>query len=132
MAYLTEAHKIEILIMTGYGDRIRTQNEIIRLFREKYPDLPPHISRCHCIEYKTDLVDDNQTSSSVSSSSIIKQNNSVDKRNRVIIGFRGQDWRVDQGRDGRLVPHCTVQDEWNHEFSPKENSLFQPRYVKVY
>lgn len=41
MPYLTETHKIEILIMIGYGDRTRTQNEVVRLFREKYPDLPP-------------------------------------------------------------------------------------------
>lgn len=41
MPYLTETHKIEILMMIGYGDRTRTQNEVTRLFREKYPDLLP-------------------------------------------------------------------------------------------
>lgn len=41
MPYLSERHKIEILMMIGYGDRMRTQNEVIHLFREKYPDLPP-------------------------------------------------------------------------------------------
>lgn len=44
MPYLTERHKIEILMMIGYGDRTRTQNEVTHLFREKYPNLPP-ISR---------------------------------------------------------------------------------------
>lgn len=41
MPYLTEKHKIEILMMIGYGDRARTQNEVIHLFRDRYPDLPP-------------------------------------------------------------------------------------------
>ncbi|KAJ8940605.1 hypothetical protein NQ318_004801 [Aromia moschata] len=41
MVYLTEMHKITILQMIGYGDRTRTQAEVIRLFQEKYPELPP-------------------------------------------------------------------------------------------
>ncbi|KAJ8958509.1 hypothetical protein NQ318_002303, partial [Aromia moschata] len=41
MSYLTESLKIEILMMIGYGDRARTQCEVVRLFREKHPDLPP-------------------------------------------------------------------------------------------
>ncbi|KAJ8939272.1 hypothetical protein NQ318_015230 [Aromia moschata] len=41
MSYLTESLKIEILMMTGYGDRARTQCEVFRLFRETHPDLPP-------------------------------------------------------------------------------------------
>lgn len=41
MAYLTETHRIEILMMIGYGNRQRTQNEVVGLFREKYPNLPP-------------------------------------------------------------------------------------------
>ncbi|KAJ8945998.1 hypothetical protein NQ318_017114 [Aromia moschata] len=41
MVYLTEMHKITILQMIGYGDRTRTQAEVLRLFQEKYPELPP-------------------------------------------------------------------------------------------
>ncbi|KAJ8960604.1 hypothetical protein NQ318_013895, partial [Aromia moschata] len=41
MSYLTESLKIEILMMIGYGDRARTQCEVVRLFREMHPDLPP-------------------------------------------------------------------------------------------
>ncbi|KAJ8946260.1 hypothetical protein NQ318_004629 [Aromia moschata] len=41
MSYLTESLKIEILMIIGYGDRARTQCEVVRLFRETHPDLPP-------------------------------------------------------------------------------------------
>ncbi|KAJ8962171.1 hypothetical protein NQ318_018128 [Aromia moschata] len=41
ISYLTESQKIEILMMIGYGDRARTQCEVVRLFRETHPDLPP-------------------------------------------------------------------------------------------
>ncbi|KAJ8942336.1 hypothetical protein NQ318_005328 [Aromia moschata] len=41
MVYLTEMHKITILQMIGYGDRTRTQAEVVRLFQEKYPELSP-------------------------------------------------------------------------------------------
>ncbi|KAJ8963172.1 hypothetical protein NQ318_018637 [Aromia moschata] len=41
MSYLTESLKIEILMMIGYGDTARTQCEVVRLFRETHPDLPP-------------------------------------------------------------------------------------------
>ncbi|KAJ8949626.1 hypothetical protein NQ318_007391 [Aromia moschata] len=41
MVYLTEMHKITILQMIGYSDRTRTQAEVVRLFQEKYPELPP-------------------------------------------------------------------------------------------
>ncbi|KAJ8941555.1 hypothetical protein NQ318_011512 [Aromia moschata] len=41
MSYLTDSLKIEILMMIGYGDRARTQCEVVRLFRETHPDLPP-------------------------------------------------------------------------------------------
>ncbi|KAJ8959901.1 hypothetical protein NQ318_011638 [Aromia moschata] len=41
MSNLTESLKIEILMMIGYGDRARTQCEVVRLFRETHPDLPP-------------------------------------------------------------------------------------------
>ncbi|KAJ8944199.1 hypothetical protein NQ318_014561, partial [Aromia moschata] len=34
-------HKITILQMIGYGDRTRTQAEVVRLFQEKYPELRP-------------------------------------------------------------------------------------------
>ncbi|KAJ8946767.1 hypothetical protein NQ318_018976 [Aromia moschata] len=34
-------HKITILQTIGYGDRTRTQAEVVRLFQEKYPELPP-------------------------------------------------------------------------------------------
>ncbi|KAJ8960168.1 hypothetical protein NQ318_003890 [Aromia moschata] len=41
MLYLTEMHKITILQMICYGERTRTQAEVVRLFQEKYPVLPP-------------------------------------------------------------------------------------------
>ncbi|KAJ8937938.1 hypothetical protein NQ318_005554 [Aromia moschata] len=41
MSYLTESLKIEILMMIGYGDRARTQCEVVRLLRETHPDLSP-------------------------------------------------------------------------------------------
>ncbi|KAJ8950837.1 hypothetical protein NQ318_012703 [Aromia moschata] len=41
MVYLTEMHKITILQMIGYGERTRTRAEVVRLFQEKYPELPP-------------------------------------------------------------------------------------------
>lgn len=41
MPYLTETLKIEILMMIGFGDRMRTQNEVVALFRANHPDLPP-------------------------------------------------------------------------------------------
>ncbi|KAJ8949605.1 hypothetical protein NQ318_007367 [Aromia moschata] len=34
-------HRITILQMIGYGDRTRTQAEVVRLFQEKYPELLP-------------------------------------------------------------------------------------------
>ncbi|KAJ8957684.1 hypothetical protein NQ318_017576 [Aromia moschata] len=41
MVYLTEMHKITILQMIDYGDRTRTEAEVVRLFQDKYPELPP-------------------------------------------------------------------------------------------
>jgi hypothetical protein len=41
MVHLTEMHKITILQMIGYGDHTRTQNEVVHLFRQKFPNLPP-------------------------------------------------------------------------------------------
>lgn len=38
---LTETERIEILMMIGYGDRVRTQQEVCHLFNEKYPDRVP-------------------------------------------------------------------------------------------
>ncbi|KAJ8950548.1 hypothetical protein NQ318_015680 [Aromia moschata] len=34
-------HKITTLQMIGYGDRRRTQAEVVRLFKKKHPELPP-------------------------------------------------------------------------------------------
>lgn len=39
-SYLSEANRIEILMMIGFGDRSRTQAEVARLFHENHPDLP--------------------------------------------------------------------------------------------
>ncbi|KAJ8909340.1 hypothetical protein NQ315_003285 [Exocentrus adspersus] len=41
MSYLTENLKIEILMMIGFGDRMRTQTEVAALFQRNHPDLPP-------------------------------------------------------------------------------------------
>ncbi|KAJ8960076.1 hypothetical protein NQ318_009518 [Aromia moschata] len=41
IVYLTGMHKITILQMIRYGDRIRTKAEVVRLFQEEYPELPP-------------------------------------------------------------------------------------------
>lgn len=40
MAHLSEKHRIEILMMYGYGDRRRTQREVCNLFNQLYPDTP--------------------------------------------------------------------------------------------
>ncbi|KAJ8962791.1 hypothetical protein NQ318_001190 [Aromia moschata] len=45
MVYLTEMHKITILQMIGYGDRTRTQAEVVRLFQEKIFGVAADISR---------------------------------------------------------------------------------------
>lgn len=54
MPYFIEYHKIEILLMFGYGDRTRNQNEVVHLFREEYLDLPPTlqgtVSNKYCFE----------------------------------------------------------------------------------
>lgn len=39
--YLTETLKIEILMMVGFGERKRNQEEVAALFHENHPDLPP-------------------------------------------------------------------------------------------
>ncbi|XP_057658360.1 uncharacterized protein LOC130895195 [Diorhabda carinulata] len=38
---LTETQRIEVLIMIGYGNRTRTQQEVCELFNQKYPDRTP-------------------------------------------------------------------------------------------
>lgn len=41
MAKLSERERIEILIMVGYGDRSRRQEEVCQLFNDKYPERNP-------------------------------------------------------------------------------------------
>lgn len=38
---LTETERMTILMMRGYGDRIRTYEEVSNLFNDVYPDRPP-------------------------------------------------------------------------------------------
>ncbi|KAJ8946231.1 hypothetical protein NQ318_013042 [Aromia moschata] len=45
MVYLTEMHKITILQMIGYGDRTRTQAEVVRRFQEKISGVAADTSR---------------------------------------------------------------------------------------
>ncbi|KAJ8946457.1 hypothetical protein NQ318_014445 [Aromia moschata] len=60
MVYLTEMHKITTLQMIGYGDRTRTQAEVVRLFQEKISGVATDISRSryHC-EQMMQMIDDN-------------------------------------------------------------------------
>jgi hypothetical protein len=39
----SERQRIEILMMLGYGDRIRTQQKVCNRFNQKYPKRPPII-----------------------------------------------------------------------------------------
>ena len=41
MVNLTEKERTDILIMVGYGDKKRTQAEVVALFNEVYPNRPP-------------------------------------------------------------------------------------------
>ncbi|CAH0556591.1 unnamed protein product [Brassicogethes aeneus] len=41
MRHLTETLRIEILMMIGYGDMCRSQQQVTNLFNGKYPYLPP-------------------------------------------------------------------------------------------
>lgn len=41
MARLTERERIEILMMVGYGDRLRTHDEACVLFNQEHPDRQP-------------------------------------------------------------------------------------------
>lgn len=38
MVRLSERQRIEILMMIGYGENVRSQVEVVRLFNEKYPE----------------------------------------------------------------------------------------------
>ena len=38
---LTEKQRIEVLMMIVYGERVRTQQEVWELFKQKYPNRPP-------------------------------------------------------------------------------------------
>lgn len=38
MHRLTERQRIEILMMIGYGENIRSQSEVVNLFNTKYPE----------------------------------------------------------------------------------------------
>lgn len=40
MAHLSEKHRIELLMIYGFGDRRRTQNEVCNVFNALYPDTP--------------------------------------------------------------------------------------------
>lgn len=46
MVYLTERERIDILIMVGYGDRRRTQQEVCTLFNNLYPNRAPITQSC--------------------------------------------------------------------------------------
>ena len=52
MARLTDKQRIEVLMMIGYGDRVRTHREVCLLFSEKYPDQPISQSTVSRIESK--------------------------------------------------------------------------------
>lgn len=58
---LSITQRIEILMMIGYGDRVRTQQEVVGLFNTKYPDRPITQSTVSKLERKfreTGSVDD--------------------------------------------------------------------------
>lgn len=52
MVQLSEKQRIEVLMMIGYGDRVRSHQEVCQLFREKYPDQPISQSTVSRIEKK--------------------------------------------------------------------------------
>lgn len=52
MVQLSEKQRIEVLMMIGYGDRVRSHQEVCQLFREKYPDQPISQSTVSRIENK--------------------------------------------------------------------------------
>ena len=53
MAYfLTEKQRIEILMMIGYGENMRTQQQVVQLFIQKYPLRPIAQSAVSRIESK--------------------------------------------------------------------------------
>lgn len=49
---LSTKQRIEILMMIGYGDRVRTQHDVCVLFNHKYPDRPINQSVVSKIEKK--------------------------------------------------------------------------------
>jgi len=49
---LSTTQRIEILMMIGYGDRVRTQHEVCVLFNNKYPEKPINQSVVSKIERK--------------------------------------------------------------------------------
>lgn len=38
---LTETERINLLMMRGYGDRVRSYDEVVHLFNDTFPDRPP-------------------------------------------------------------------------------------------
>ena len=52
MVKLSEMQRIEILMMIGYGDRMRTQIEVCQLFNHKYPDQQISQSTVSRVEQK--------------------------------------------------------------------------------
>lgn len=52
MGKLSETQRIEILIMIGCGDRIRTQHEVCQMFNAKYPDTQISQSAVSRVERK--------------------------------------------------------------------------------
>ena len=39
--HLSEKERIEVLMMIGFGDIVRTQQEVCSLFNASHPDRPP-------------------------------------------------------------------------------------------
>ncbi|KAJ8947096.1 hypothetical protein NQ318_002455 [Aromia moschata] len=57
MVYLTEMHKMTILQMIGYGDRTRTQAEVVCPISRKISRVAADISSCHLkgAEFRDDI-----------------------------------------------------------------------------
>lgn len=49
---LSVTQGIEILMIVGYGDIVRTQQEVVELFNTKYPDRPITQSAVNKVEKK--------------------------------------------------------------------------------
>ena len=54
--HLSEKERIEVLMMTGFGDRVRTQQEVCNLFNASHPDRPP-ITRSTVSKIKSKFVE---------------------------------------------------------------------------